>query len=197
MRLLLLLAVLLPCVSNAQVILKIPKVNQRAVEETKIAVLLAQSTSGELEVNLDGEGGSVGYGYQIAEGLRLSKGLKITCTIHKQAYSMDAWLMEMIPCHRTIDEGAVMVLHKPTVSPKDRKGDGKSDEYYDQIEKDSLVWLCTYTAGATEGKITLDECQNHLNKALLGLWVFGDKKAKENGLVNEIIPTSSHGAPAK
>lgn len=196
MRLLLLLAVLLPCVSSAQVILKIPVVNEQAIKDTKIAIELAQKLHQDLEVDLDGEGGSVGYGYQISEGLKFSK-LKITCVIHKQANSMDAWLMEMIPCRRTIDEGAVMVLHKPTISPKDRKEDGKSDSYYDEIERESLAWLCDYTASATGGNITRDECKTVLNKALFGTWYFDHNDAKKRELVDEIIPTSSHGAPAK
>ena len=185
MRLVLVLALLLSSVSNASVVLKLPKVDEKALHDTVQAITLAKKLNTSLEIELDGEGGSVGWGYEIYDNLRLSK-LDMTCIVRSDAMSMDAWLLEMIPCKRIIYPNALLVFHKPSVTDEDAKKSGISKERAAHIAIESEKWLCQFTSAATGGEIPVDECINHLDKAFMGLWPFNAKLALERKLVDEV-----------
>jgi ATP-dependent protease ClpP protease subunit len=174
-----------PYTPGDPVFVQFPIVDADAVAKVKLAVKLAQHTNRLLVLDLDGLGGRVLRGLEIAEVINDS-GVTVNCIIKKEADSMHAFLFELVNCRRALYQDARIVFHHPAVDY-----DAK-DTYADLVrkagvEEDLAHALCADVSARTGGKVSAELCHFQLHANERHTWTISGKDAVASGLADYLL----------
>jgi ATP-dependent protease ClpP protease subunit len=173
--------------NGVAVILRLAEITHDSPQEATRAVHMAGLlNSPEIDVILDGKGGYVEDGFEVSSELN-NQPVPVKCIIRNVAMSMDAYLFEIINCRRVMGQNAMIVFHRPEI-PLDRDATPERRQQVAEEENDIQNKLCLLVSAASKGKVKTEECEDHLNRGLQGLWGLDADAALELGLVDEVLP---------
>lgn len=168
------------------VIVRITTISEtETLKQVQTAIRLAQARNAPMLVILDGTGGRVLAGLQVASELAHS-GLEVRCQVRNIAMSMNAFLFETVECTRSMYETADLMFHHPHIDvlPTDTEADVQRKA---EAEERLLGVLCLGIHARTNGRVTQEECQDHLHENKTGTWTVNAMQALALGLVDFVV----------